>query len=66
MWRNIFQVCFPEEEEPTIEAIYERKLNVNISIVDSRVILHSKGENIKPAKKIDATSLLQWLIDEHN
>ena len=54
------------EEVPTIESLYERKAKVNSTIVDNRVILHSKEGKMKPAHKIDVTSMLQWLVDEHN
>lgn len=67
VWKNLFQISFPpEEEEVTLEAIYERKLKLNISIIDNRVILCDKKNKCKTPHKIEIASVIQWLIDEHN
>lgn len=64
VWKTLFQISFPpEEEEITLEAIYERKLKMNISIVDNRVILADQKEKFKNPHKIEIASVLQWLVD---
>jgi hypothetical protein len=53
----------PEEEELTLDAIYERKLKMDISIVENRVVLYEKDHKTQATHKIDVHNILQWLID---
>lgn len=55
----------PEEQEHTIDSIYEAKLHLDIEIVENRVTLYNKDQIVKKTEKIDVCEILQWLIDEN-
>jgi hypothetical protein len=43
----------PEEQEHTIDSIYEAKLHLDIEIVENRVTLYNKDQIVKKTEKID-------------